>query len=188
MWAEYPVPISCHLDHSYAVEVYTSWVMCRVRSMLLAFPHIACVTTRSLREGGDFIASRPFIIAVHRPPPSELGMWLVDLLLAECIDHAAPFGPPHHLYSRQEGTFPDLVLDEVDGAATAQALQQPYPIPVGYIADLRTDYWHTISVGDITPQNSNPHYTVPPSQPGTKTPKPQPPPVPPALQPHIPSQ
>ena len=33
-WVVYPVPILCHLDHSCAVEVYTSSVLCRVKSAL----------------------------------------------------------------------------------------------------------------------------------------------------------
>ena len=107
-WVVYQVPIPCHLDHSYAVEVYTSWVLCRVKSTLRASAHVACATARSLRKGG--------IMALHSRRPSELGTGLVDLLLADCIDRAAPFPPPQHLYSHQEGTFVDLVLDEVDGA------------------------------------------------------------------------
>ena len=27
-WVVYSVSVPCHLDHSYAVEVYTSWVLC----------------------------------------------------------------------------------------------------------------------------------------------------------------
>ena len=33
-WEVYPVPIPCQLDYSYAVEVYTSWVLYRVKSMM----------------------------------------------------------------------------------------------------------------------------------------------------------
>ena len=39
--------------------------------------------------------------------------------------------------SHREGTFLDLVLDDVDSAAKTQALRQPYPMPVGYIAGLQ---------------------------------------------------
>ena len=125
-----------HLDHSYAVEVYNSWVLCRVKSTLLASAHVACATARSLREGGNF-TTKSFIMALHSRRPSELGTGLIDLLLADCIDRATLFPPPQHLYSHQEGTFQDLVLDKVDGAATAQALRQPYPMHIGYIADLQ---------------------------------------------------
>ena len=64
-WVMYPVPIPCHLDHSYAVEVYTSWVLCRVTSPLLASVHVACAPARSLRKGGNFTDSKSFIMAIH---------------------------------------------------------------------------------------------------------------------------
>ena len=53
-WVVYPVPIPCHLDHSYAVEVYTSWVLYRVRSTLLASAQVARATACNLREGRSF--------------------------------------------------------------------------------------------------------------------------------------
>ena len=48
---------------------------------------------------------------------------LVDLLLADYIEHATHFPPPQHLYSHQEGSFLHLVLDNVDREAKAQALR-----------------------------------------------------------------
>ena len=98
-WVVYPMPIPCHLDHSYAVEVYTSWQLCRVKSALLTSAHVACATARSLPEGLNFTDSKSFIMALHSRRPSELGTGLVDLLLADYIDQATPFPPPQHLYS-----------------------------------------------------------------------------------------
>ena len=34
-WVVYPVSVPCHLHHSYAVEVYISWVLCRVGTLYL---------------------------------------------------------------------------------------------------------------------------------------------------------
>ena len=39
--------------------------------------------------------------------------------------------------SHQQGTFLDLVLEDVDHEAKAQALQQPHPITAGYLAGLQ---------------------------------------------------
>ena len=126
-WVVYPVPTPCHLDHSYAVEMYTSWVLCRVKNTLLASAHVACATARSLRDSGNFTNSKSFIMALHSRRPSALGPGLVDLLLADCIDWATPFPPPQHAYSHQEATFLDLVLDEVDGAAKAEGFATTLP-------------------------------------------------------------
>ena len=60
-WVVYPVFVPCHLDHSYAVEVYTSWVLCQVKHTLLASDSEACATARSPREGGGFIDSKSFM-------------------------------------------------------------------------------------------------------------------------------
>ena len=130
-WVVYPIPIPCHLDHSNAVEVYTSWVQCPVKNTLLTSAHVACATARSLREGGNFTDSKSFITVLHGRCSNEIRTGLVDLLLADCIDRTTPFPPPQHLYSHQEGTFLDLVLDDIDIAAKAQALRRPYPMPVG---------------------------------------------------------
>ena len=79
----------------------------------------------------------------------------MDLLLADCIEHATHFPPPQHLYSHQEGTFLDLVLDDVDREAKAQALRPPHPMPAGYLAVLQTPQpafcrdgvqWHDVSI------------------------------------------
>ena len=118
-WVVYLVPVLCHLDHSYALEVYTSWELYPATSTLLASAHVACATAYSLREGGSFTDSKSFIMAHHNRRPGELGTGLVDLLLADCIHWAKSFPPPQHLYSHHEGTFLDLVLDEVDSAANA---------------------------------------------------------------------
>ena len=99
----------------------------------LILPVLLC----AVREGGNFTDCKSFIMALHSRRPNELGTGLVDLLLADCIDPPTPFPPPQHLYSHQEGTGLDVVLDDVDNAAKAQALRQPYPMPVGYIADLQ---------------------------------------------------
>ena len=115
----HPVPIPCHLDHSYEVEVYTSWVLCRVNSALLTSAHAACATACNLREGGNFTDSKSFIMALRSRCPSELGIGLVDLWLADCIDQATPFPPTQHLYSHQEGHFLDRISDDVDNAAKA---------------------------------------------------------------------
>ena len=98
-WVVYPVPIPCHRDHSYAVEVYTSSVLYRVKSALLTSAHVACATARSLREGGNFTDSKSFIMALGSRRPNEVGTRLVDLLLADRIDQATPFPPPKHPYS-----------------------------------------------------------------------------------------
>ena len=136
-WVIYPVSIPCHLDHSYTVEVYTSWVHCRARHTLLASGTAACATARSLREGGSFPDSWSYIQALGSRRPAELGEGLVGLLLSDCIKLASQFPPPQHLYSHQQGTFLDSVLDDVDEAAKAQALRQPRPVPAGYIAGLQ---------------------------------------------------
>ena len=98
---------------------------------------MACATARSLREGGIFIDSRSYIQALCSRRPEELGTGLVDLLLADCIRLAGQFPPPQHLYSHQQGTFLDSVLDDVDREAKAQALRQPHPVPAGYVAGLQ---------------------------------------------------
>ena len=153
-WVVYPVSVPCHLDHSYGVEVYTSWILCRVKRAMLASTHVACATAQCLREGGSFMHSKSFILALRSRRPEELGTGLVDLLLANCIEHATHFPPPQHLYSHQEGIFLDLVLDDVDREAKAQALQQPHPMPAGYLVVPQTPQpafcrdgvqWHDVS-------------------------------------------
>ena len=129
--------VPCHLDHSYAVEVYTAWVLCQGNHTLLASGSVACATARSLREGGIFTDSKSFIQALCSRRPEELGTGLVDLLLADCVRLAGHFPPPQHLYSHQQGTFLDLVLDDVDREAKAQVLRQPHPVPTGYLATLQ---------------------------------------------------
>ena len=137
-WVVHPVSVPCHLDHSYVVEVYASWILCRVKHVMLASTHVACTTPHSLREGGNFTDSKSFILALRSRHPQELGTGLVDLLLAYCIKHATHFRVPQHLYSHQEGTFLHLVLDDVDREAKAQALRQPHPMPAGYLAVAQT--------------------------------------------------
>ena len=72
-WVVYPVSVPCHLAHSYAVEVYTPWVLCRVRHTLLASGTAACATARSLRKGGSFTDSGSYIQALSSRRPAELG-------------------------------------------------------------------------------------------------------------------
>ena len=137
-WVAYPVSIPCHLDHSYAAEVYTSWVFCCARHTLLALGTAACATARSLREVGSFADSRSYIQALSTRRPDELDEGLVDLVLSDCIKLARHFPPPEqHLSSHQQGTFLDSVVDDVDKAAKAQALRQPRPVLVGYIAGVQ---------------------------------------------------
>ena len=136
-WAVHRVLIPCQLDYSSAVEVYTSWVLYSVKSMILALASVSCAIARSLKEGGNFTDSKSFIMALHSRRPDDLGTGLVDLLLADCVCQAELFARPRHLYSHQDGTFPDAVLDAVDSTAKIQALQQPYPMPVGYIEGLQ---------------------------------------------------
>ena len=99
---------------------------------------MACATAHSLREGGNFTDCKFFILPLRSRHPEELGTGLADLLLADCIEHATHFRPPQHLYSHQEGTFLDLVLDDVDREAKAHALRQPHPMRAGYLAILQT--------------------------------------------------
>ena len=98
---------------------------------------MACATARSLREGGSFKDSKSFLQALCSRRSEELGTGLVDLLLADCVRLASQFPPPQHLYSHQQGSFLDLVLDDVDREAKAQALRQPHPVPAGYLAELQ---------------------------------------------------
>ena len=151
-WRVYPVSIPCQLDHSYAVEVYTSWVLYRLKHQLLTSKQVAYATAQCLRAGGTFTDSQSFIQALQSP--NELGTGLVDLLLADCMSYSGSFPPPNHLYSHLEGTFLDAVLDEVDEVAKTQALWQPRPVPVGYIEGLQTPrlgfhcdgvHWHDAS-------------------------------------------
>ena len=86
---------------------------------MLASTHVACATTHSLRDGGNFTDSKSFIVALRSRRPKELGTGLVDFLPADCIEHATHFPPHQHFYSHQEGTFLDLVLDNVDREAKA---------------------------------------------------------------------
>ena len=153
-WVVYHVSVPCHLDHSYAVEVYTSWMLCRVKRVMLASTHVACATAHSLRGVGNFTDSKSFIFVLRSRCPEELGTGLVDLLLANCIEHATHFPPAQHLYSHQEGTILDLVLDAMDREAKAQALRQPHPMPAGYLAVLQNlqpafcrdgVQWHDVS-------------------------------------------
>ena len=81
--------------------------------MLLVLQRAACARVDISRT------PKSFIMALHSRRPDELGTGLVDLLLTDCIDQAASFPPPQHLYSHREGTFLDLVLDDVDNAAKA---------------------------------------------------------------------
>ena len=84
-WTVYPVPIPCHLGHSYAVDVYTSWVLFHVKSGNWDSPRISCAIVRSLREGGYFTDSKSFIMALRSRRPDDLGIGLVDMLLAACV-------------------------------------------------------------------------------------------------------
>ena len=84
-WALYHVPIPCKLDHSYTVEVYTSWVLYCVKSKILASARVSCATARNLKEGGNFIDSKSFIMALHSRRLDDLGTGLMDLLLADCV-------------------------------------------------------------------------------------------------------
>ena len=80
-WAVYPVSVPCHLDHSYAVEVYTSWVLCRVKHALLTSGSVAYATARSLQEGVSFTDSRSYIQALSGRRPEELGAgWSISCL------------------------------------------------------------------------------------------------------------
>ena len=72
--------------YSYVVEVYASWVLCRVTHTLLASGAAACAAARSLREGGSFTYSRSYIQALGSRRPAELGEGLVDLLLSDRIN------------------------------------------------------------------------------------------------------
>ena len=91
--------------------------------MILALAHVSCATARSLKEGGNFTNFKSFIMALRSRRPGDLGTGLVDLLLADCVCQVEFFPPPQHLYSNQEGTFLDAVLDAVDSTAKTQALQ-----------------------------------------------------------------
>ena len=84
-WVVYPMPIPCQLDHSYAVEVYTSWVLYRVKSMVLEWARVSCATAHSLRERGNFTSCKLFIMALHCRWPDDLGTRLMDLLLADSV-------------------------------------------------------------------------------------------------------
>ena len=137
-WVVYLVSVPCHLDLSYTVEVYMSWIRCRVKRTMLAATHVACATAHNLRNGGNFTDSKSFILVLRNRRREELGTGLVDRLLADCIEHATHFPPPQHLYYHQDGTFLYLVLDDVDREAKAQALRQPHPMPAGYLAVLQT--------------------------------------------------
>ena len=136
-WVVYPVFVPCHLDHSFAVEVYTPCVLCQVKHTLLASGSEPCATAHSPGEGGGFVDSKSFIQALCSRCLEELGTGLVDLLLADRVKLAGQLPPPQHLYSHQQGTFLDLVLEDVDHEAKAQALQQPHPITAGYLAGLQ---------------------------------------------------
>ena len=85
--------------------------------------------TQSLR-GGKFYRLQVFHTCSRRP--EELGTNLCN-----CVRLAGQFPPPQHLYSHRRGTFLDLVLDDVDREAKAQALRQPHPVPAGYLAGLQ---------------------------------------------------
>ena len=61
----YPVVVPCHLDHSYAVEVYTSWILFHVKRAIWEPPCISCATACSPREGGNFTNSMSFIMALR---------------------------------------------------------------------------------------------------------------------------
>ena len=171
-WAVYHVPIPCQLDHSYAVEVYTLWVLYRVKSMVLDLACVSRATACSLRDGGNFTKS--FIVALHSRRPKDLGTGLVDLSLADCVRQAERFPPPQQLYSHQEGTFLDTMLDAVDGVAKTQALQQPLPMPVGYIEGLQPSQpgfskdgvqWHdasTVQNQCVSSTRHNKKWTMPP--------------------------
>ena len=96
-------------------------MLCQVKHALLPSALVACATARSVRDGENFSDSS--ILAL--------------LLLADCVRLAGQFPPPQNLYSHQQGTFLDLVLDDVDWEAKAQALRQPHPVPAGYLTGLQ---------------------------------------------------
>ena len=48
-WVMYPVPIPCQLDHSYAMEVYISWALFRIKVALIESHNVSFATVRSLR-------------------------------------------------------------------------------------------------------------------------------------------
>ena len=56
-WVTYPVAIPYQRDHSYAVEVYTPWVLFQIKVALSESHDISYATVRSLREGGNFTHS-----------------------------------------------------------------------------------------------------------------------------------
>ena len=129
-----------------------SWVLYRVKSMVLELPRVSRATVRSLREGGNFTYSKSFIMALNSRRPGDLCM---GLLLAECVCLSERFPPPRHLYYHQEGTILDVVLDVVDNVAQAQAQRQPHPMPAGYIGGLQPSQpscckdgvqWHDASI------------------------------------------
>ena len=156
-WVVYPVSVPCHVDHSYTVEVYTSWILRRMKHARLAPTHVACATACRFRKGGNFTDSKSFILAIRSRLLEELGAGLVDLLLADCMAHATHFTPPQHLYCHQDCIVLDLVLDDVHREAKAQALRQPHPMPAGYPAVPQTPQpafcrdgvqWHDVSTTD----------------------------------------
>ena len=100
-----------------------------VRSNTLCLPRVRWLALRH----GSFTDSKSFIQALCSRRLEELGAGLVDLLLADCVRLAGQFPPPQHLYSHQQGTFLDLVLDDVDREAKAQALRQPHPVPASWL-------------------------------------------------------
>ena len=95
--------------------------------MILASARVSCTTARSVKEGGNFTDCKSFIMALQSRWPDDLGKGLVDLLLSHCVCDAKLFPPPQHLYSHQEGTFLDAVLDTVDSTAKLKLYNSPTP-------------------------------------------------------------
>ena len=99
-----------------------SWVLLRVKRWVWESPRISCATVRSLREGGNLTDSKSFITVICSRRPDDLGMGLVDVLLAVCVCLAECLPPPQHWYSHEDCTFLDTPLYQVDGEAKTQAL------------------------------------------------------------------
>ena len=82
----YPMPIPCHFEHSYAVEVYPSWVLYRVKSMFLESPHVSRATVCSVKEGGNFTKSKSVIMALtSRPAQVSWIFWWLNVFVCRKV-------------------------------------------------------------------------------------------------------
>ena len=116
------------LDHSFAVETYTAWVLLTVRTHLRNM-NVGVWGGRWDSDSPTFTVSKSYVEALVTRRPASQKRGLEGDLLHQCQQMVTDFKRPSHIYSHQQGTFLDKVLDDVDSAAKRTTEMQPSPMP-----------------------------------------------------------